>query len=70
MRALDEKAVHAKEKKGALGPDIDLDSFQSEAVHHDYIAAKPSITPSAVCANYPWQTLWWGRAPGQLDNNE
>ena len=37
MRGLDEKAVHAKEKKGALGPDIDLDSFQSEAVHHDYI---------------------------------
>jgi len=37
MRGLDEKAVHAKEKKGALGPDIDLDSFYSEAVHHDYI---------------------------------
>lgn len=37
MRGLDEKAIQAKEKKAALGPDIDVDSFQSEPVHHDYI---------------------------------
>ncbi|NVM57800.1 MAG: SufD family Fe-S cluster assembly protein, partial [Desulfobacterales bacterium] len=37
MRDLDEKAVQAKDKKGALGPDIDLDSFRSDPVHHDYI---------------------------------
>jgi len=37
MRDLDEKALQAKEKKAALGPDIDLDSYRSEPVPHDYL---------------------------------
>jgi Fe-S cluster assembly scaffold protein SufB len=37
VRDLEEKARQAKEKKGALGPDIDLDAFQSDPVPHDYL---------------------------------
>jgi len=37
MLELDEKAKKAKGKKAALGPDINLESFQSEAVSHDYV---------------------------------
>ncbi|NVL90404.1 MAG: SufD family Fe-S cluster assembly protein [Desulfobacterales bacterium] len=37
MRDLDEKALQAKEKKAAIGPDIDLDSYRSEPVPHDYL---------------------------------
>ncbi len=37
MRNLDKKALQAKEKKAGLGPDIDLDTFQSEPVAHDYL---------------------------------
>ena len=37
MRDLDEKAREAKEKKAALGADIDLDAYQSEPVPHDYV---------------------------------
>ena len=37
MRDLDEKARQAKEKKAGLGPDIDLDAYESEAVAHEYV---------------------------------
>ncbi len=37
MRNLEEKARQAKEKKAALGLDIDLDAFQSDPVPHDYL---------------------------------
>ena len=37
MRDLDEKARQAKEKKAGLGPDIDLDHYNSEAVAHEYV---------------------------------
>ncbi len=37
MRDLDEMALAARGKKAALGPDIDLRSFQSEPVPHDYV---------------------------------
>ncbi len=37
MRDLNEKAAGAKEKKAALGPDIDLASFTAEPVSHDYV---------------------------------
>ena len=35
MRGLEEKAKTAKEKKAALGPDIDLSTFTAEPVKHD-----------------------------------
>ncbi len=35
MRGIDEKAEEAKEKKAALGPDIDLTTFTAEPVAHD-----------------------------------
>ena len=35
MRGIDEKAEEAKEKKAALGPDIDLNTFTAEPVAHD-----------------------------------
>jgi Fe-S cluster assembly scaffold protein SufB len=37
MRDLDEKARQAKEKKAGLGPDIDLDAYELEAVAHEYV---------------------------------
>ncbi|MCK4487454.1 MAG: SufD family Fe-S cluster assembly protein [Desulfobacterales bacterium] len=37
MRYLEEKARQAQDKKAALGPDIDLDAYQSEPVSHDYV---------------------------------
>nr|HID59999.1 SufD family Fe-S cluster assembly protein [Desulfobacterales bacterium] len=37
MRDLDERALQAREKEGAHGPDIDLDAYESEAVRHDYV---------------------------------
>ncbi|MBW1739651.1 MAG: SufD family Fe-S cluster assembly protein [Deltaproteobacteria bacterium] len=37
MRDLDEKAAQAKEKKATIGPDIDLDAYESEPVPHDYV---------------------------------
>ncbi len=37
MRDLEEKARQAQEKKATLGPDIDLDAYQSEPVPHDYV---------------------------------
>jgi Fe-S cluster assembly scaffold protein SufB len=37
VRDLEEKARQAKEKKAALGMDIDLDAFQSDPVPHDYL---------------------------------
>jgi Fe-S cluster assembly scaffold protein SufB len=37
MRNLDEKAVQAKEKKAALGSDIDLGDYQSNPIAHNYI---------------------------------
>jgi Fe-S cluster assembly scaffold protein SufB len=38
MRDLDERALQAKEKKAGLGPDVDLDAFESAEVSHDYVA--------------------------------
>lgn len=37
MYNLDEKAAAAKEKKAALGPDIDLSTFTAEPVQHEYL---------------------------------
>ncbi len=37
MRDLDAKARQAKQKKAPLGPDIDLDAYESEAVAHEYV---------------------------------
>jgi Fe-S cluster assembly scaffold protein SufB len=37
VRDLEERARQAKEKKAALGSDIDLDAFQSDPVPHDYL---------------------------------
>jgi len=37
MRSLDEKALHARDKKAKLGPDIDLDAYESGPVVHDYV---------------------------------
>ncbi|MFB3925792.1 MAG: SufD family Fe-S cluster assembly protein [Syntrophales bacterium] len=37
MRDIDEKAAKARDKKAALGPDIDLSTFTTEPVPHDYI---------------------------------
>ena len=37
MHSLDEKAAEAKNKKAMFGQDIDLDSFTSEPVAHNYI---------------------------------
>ncbi|MEN6465786.1 MAG: SufD family Fe-S cluster assembly protein [Syntrophaceae bacterium] len=37
MRDIDEKALKAKEKKAALGPDVDLTTFTAEAVDHPYM---------------------------------
>ena len=35
MRDVDERALKAKEKKAALGPDVDLSTFTAEPVKHD-----------------------------------
>lgn len=37
MRDIDEKALKAKEKKAAIGPDVDLASFTAEPVDHPYV---------------------------------
>jgi len=37
MRDLEEKARQAQDKKAVLGPDIDLDAYQSEPVSHNYV---------------------------------
>ncbi len=37
MRDLNEKATRAKDKKAALGPDIDLGTFSDESVAHPYM---------------------------------
>ncbi len=37
MRVLDEKAKQVKDKKATLGPDIDLDAYESDPVSHDYV---------------------------------
>jgi Fe-S cluster assembly scaffold protein SufB len=37
MRDLDERASKAKEKKAALGLDVDLDQYESVPVPHDYV---------------------------------
>jgi len=37
MRDIDEKAVKAKEKKAAIGPDVDLSTFTAESVDHKYV---------------------------------
>jgi Fe-S cluster assembly scaffold protein SufB len=37
MRDLDEKARQAKQKRAPLGPDIDLDAYESEGLPHEYV---------------------------------
>ena len=37
MRDIDEKAVRARDKKAAIGPDVDLETFSDEAVAHEYM---------------------------------
>ena len=37
MRNLSERAQEAKDKKAAIGPDVDLSSFTAEPVQHDYV---------------------------------
>ncbi len=37
MRDIDEKALKAKEKKAALGPDVDLATFTADPVDHPYM---------------------------------
>jgi len=37
MRDLDEKARQAREKKAALGADIELNDYQTDPVSHDYV---------------------------------
>ena len=37
MRALDDKASQAKEKKAALGPDINLNNYSSETIQHSIV---------------------------------
>lgn len=46
MRGLDEKALQAKEKKAALGSDIDLGSYRSDEVSHDYVEDLSSLSES------------------------
>ena len=43
MRDLDEKALKAKEKKAAIGPDVDLTTFTAEPVEHPYLQDLNSI---------------------------
>ncbi len=44
MRNLEEMASKASDKKAALGPDIDLASYQSSPVPHDYIEDLTSLS--------------------------
>ncbi|MGE5856140.1 MAG: SufD family Fe-S cluster assembly protein, partial [Syntrophaceae bacterium] len=37
MRNLSERAQEAKDKKAAIGPDVDLSTFTAETVRHDYV---------------------------------
>jgi Fe-S cluster assembly scaffold protein SufB len=37
MRVLDDKAFQAKEKKAALGPDINLEEYSSESIQHSIV---------------------------------
>ena len=37
MRNLSERAQKAKDKKAAIGPDVDLATFTAEPVRHDYV---------------------------------
>ncbi len=46
MRKLDEKALQAKEKKAPLGQDIDLETFQSEGVFHEYVQDLAQLSES------------------------
>lgn len=46
MRNLDEKALTAKEKKAKLGPDVDISSYGSETVSHDYVENLVSLSES------------------------
>jgi len=43
MRELNEKAEQAKEKKAAIGPDIDLTTFTAEQVTHGYLEDLKSL---------------------------
>jgi hypothetical protein len=44
MRILDERASQAKETKAKLGPDIDLNAYESEPVAHDYVEDLSSLS--------------------------
>jgi hypothetical protein len=46
MRDLEEKARQAKEKKATLGPDIDLGTFKSDLVPHDYLEDLSALSES------------------------
>jgi Fe-S cluster assembly scaffold protein SufB len=37
MRDIDKRAILAREKKAAIGPDVDLETFTDEPVGHEYI---------------------------------
>ncbi len=44
MRELDEKAIKAKNKKATFGSDIDLESYESKPVDHQYIENLESLS--------------------------
>jgi len=44
MRNLDEKASQAKEKKAAIGPDIDLGAYEAGPVPHSYVKDLGSLS--------------------------
>ena len=44
MRELDEKAIKAKNKKATFGSDIDLESYESKPVDHEYIENLESLS--------------------------
>jgi len=45
MHVLDEKALKAKDKKAGLGSDVDLGSFGTEPVSHDYLTKLEELSP-------------------------
>ena len=46
MRDLDARATQAKEKKAALGADIELDDYQTDPVSHDYVENLEELSDS------------------------
>lgn len=80
MRGLEEKAKTAKEKKAALGPDIDLSTFTAEPVKHDALtdlaklpdedklqmikAGIDSRKRDDLAVTYRWTHPQFSRSPG------